>query len=104
MSMAGPVVKATAAMSRHPSGDPQPVAEPEERAHREPVADSLILDTTERDGRIPQVEGPVQKGPRVDDQVSLRVGDDPARLLRECGGQEQHADHQQTRATANPAQ
>ncbi len=91
--------------------DPQPLDDPglqggelaevEERAHREQIADRLILELAEL-LRIPQTQGPGEEGRRVDGQVELGVGDDPARGRDEREHRQQQAERDQPDPLPDP--
>ena len=76
----------------HPAGQPHLLAEPEERTHREEIPVRLVLQLTTAAQRIPQVQGPGQKGPRVKHQVDLGVPEDAAGVGVERDRPEQHQD------------
>src|SRR5262249_54496636 len=62
---------------------PDPGAEREEGSHGPEVAVRLVLHLSESARRIPQVQRALQPLDRVDQEVDLGVGSDPARRLKE---------------------
>ena len=60
----------------HPVGQPQGLAQPEERTHREQVADVLVGDGPQPEVRIPEFGGTGDELPGIEVQVLLDVGVD----------------------------
>ena len=82
-----------------PLGDPvrgaERVGEPEERPHREQVAELLVGHGAGGDVRIPEPRHPGEEAPRIEVQVLLRVAREPAGRREQEGhvGQQHERDH-----------
>ena len=84
---------------RHQQGHPEPFGHPHrhmqrvrrqvEQAHREGVADVLVLQAAQPLQRIPQVPEPLVETYRVDVDAQLRVERHPPRVLNQQGSQRQ---------------
>ncbi len=79
---------------RDPLGHPDVVGEPEERPHREQVADDLVGDGAEPDVRVPEVRGARQQAVGIEVEVLLRVGGDATGRRHQEGhvGEEREGD------------
>ena len=85
----------------HPHGYVQQVRDQVERAHREGVADVLVLEAAQVLQGVPQVPQPLVEAHRVDVHAELRVERHPARVLDKQ--HDQHDDPGQRRpAQAGP--
>ena len=83
---------------RDPLGHPDVVGEPEERPHREQVADDLVGDGAEPDVRVPEVRGPREQAVGIEVEVLLRVGSDATRRRH----QERHVGEERERDQLEP--